>query len=209
MESFEGLGALREARPGIPVVVVSGSDNQETVRRAIATGAHGFIPKTLNAKVLLGALNLVMSGGVYLPPTLLGEADAAPAPETDPRPDGPKLTPRQREVLTSLVQGRSNEGNRARTRRRRGHREAARGGADAGPRRQQPDPGGAQGGRARPGSQPLRRNLNDGPAPPAAQRRGSSTSALPTVATPPSWLVPVMSSETTPRSASFPATVAP
>ena len=109
MESFEGLGALREARPGIPIVVVSGSDNQETVRRAIATGAHGFIPKTLNAKVLLGALNLVMSGGVYLPPTLLGEAGAAPAPETDPRPDGPKLTPRQREVLMSLVQGRSNK----------------------------------------------------------------------------------------------------
>lgn len=111
MESFEGLGALREARPGVPIVVVSGSDNQETVRRAIATGAHGFIPKTLNAKVLLGALNLVMSGGVHLPPALLGEADAAPAPapKTEPRLAGPKLTRRQREVLMSLVQGRSNK----------------------------------------------------------------------------------------------------
>ena len=59
----------------------------------------------------MGALNLMMSGGVYLPPTLLGEADAAPtpAPETEPRPAGPKLTRRQREVLMSLVQGRSNK----------------------------------------------------------------------------------------------------
>ncbi|HKA39135.1 MAG TPA: response regulator transcription factor, partial [Burkholderiales bacterium] len=110
-DGFAALRQFREEFPGIPVVVVSAYDQAEVVTRAIDTGAMGFIPKTSSTQILLNALKLVLSGGVYLPPELLRKHDSIPpaAPQLatspaqlrDPREIG--LTERQSQVLTLLV----------------------------------------------------------------------------------------------------------
>lgn len=112
---FELLAELRERSPDVPVVVLSATEDRETVMRAISDGAMGFIPKTSKTEVLVAALRLVFSGGVYLPPS----AFAAPASPrvTEPRPPMPAtrspreagLTERQSQVLALLVQGKSNK----------------------------------------------------------------------------------------------------
>jgi DNA-binding NarL/FixJ family response regulator len=117
VDGFEALSRLREEFPGIPVVVVSAFDQPEFVTRAIDAGAMGFIPKTSSTQILLNALRLVLSGGVYLPPELLRRHDsippaapqlpASPAQLRDPREFG--LTERQSQVLTLLVQGKPNK----------------------------------------------------------------------------------------------------
>jgi len=111
---FELLAELRGSLPQVPVVVLSASEDRETVMRAIQEGAMGFIPKTSKTEVLVAALRLVFSGGVYLPPSAFGAPSGAlseplsPVPAMrSPRDAG--LTERQAQVLALLVQGKSNK----------------------------------------------------------------------------------------------------
>lgn len=110
-DGFELLRELREQYPAVPVVVLSASDQPETVMRALDEGAMGFIPKTSNNAALIGALRLVLSRGVYLPPQVLRQhaathASCSPAPPASCRDIG--LTERQAQALALLVQGKPN-----------------------------------------------------------------------------------------------------
>ena len=104
-DGMEALHALRERHPSFPVVVLSATERPETVMQALDAGAMGFIPKTSSNEVLLSALRLVLSGGVYLPAEVLRHSPAPaigskPGPaagEVDYRDLG--LTERQAEVL--------------------------------------------------------------------------------------------------------------
>ena len=115
-DGFEALHQLREEFPGIPVVVLSASEQAETVIRSIDGGAMGFIPKTSTSQVLVQALRLVLSGGIYLPPEVLRRHDGglprsgdqtAALPPRNPRELG--LTDRQLQVLALLIQGKPNK----------------------------------------------------------------------------------------------------
>ena len=59
------LEALRNQYPELPIVVLSGNDDREIVRGAIERGVLGFVPKSSSNEVMLSAIRLVLSGGVY------------------------------------------------------------------------------------------------------------------------------------------------
>jgi DNA-binding NarL/FixJ family response regulator len=80
---IEGIAWLREMLPGTPAVALSSADDRDTVLRALDAGAMGFIPKSSSSSVMLGALQLVLAGGIYLPPTVF---------LTMPRPEIPKTS---------------------------------------------------------------------------------------------------------------------
>ena len=114
MEGFASVHQLCQQAPDVPVVVVSVRDRADDVRQALDAGAMGYIPKSSTPEIMVGALRLVLSGGVYLPPNLLSE----PAGAGSGRDDGAKdrkaslldrLTPRQRDVLALLAEGKSNK----------------------------------------------------------------------------------------------------
>jgi DNA-binding NarL/FixJ family response regulator len=111
----EGIQCLRKTLPSdVPVIVLSASDDRRHVLQAVNLGAAGFIPKTSSSRVMLSALKLVMSGGVYLPPALLDQSGDGDLSESTGLHSGQEtaasfLTPRQREVLTLLGQGKSNK----------------------------------------------------------------------------------------------------
>lgn len=107
MDSFEGLQLFIELSQFIPVVVVSGSENVQDMRRALDLGAMGYIAKSESTPILLTALGLVLSGGIYIPPRLLQTKLSSPA-----KPSGPtqrELTPQQVKVLRAITQGKSNK----------------------------------------------------------------------------------------------------
>jgi DNA-binding NarL/FixJ family response regulator len=118
-DGFSALTELREQHPGISVVVLSGSQDRETVLRALDLGALGFIPKSGQREVMLSALQLVFAGGIYIPPEVLSReatpAPAQPAPGragTGATPTSPAdvgLTGRQVDVLALMMQGKSNK----------------------------------------------------------------------------------------------------
>ncbi|CAO3442522.1 Two-component transcriptional response regulator, LuxR family [Azospirillum argentinense] len=120
---FSLLGEIHQRLPKALLVVVSGSEKRSDLLAALENGAAGFIPKSSSAKVLMGALQLVLAGGVYLPEQAIrGDhrmADSAPqsvngAGDCDPLGPladgaGDQLTPRQRDVLNRLRDGKSNK----------------------------------------------------------------------------------------------------
>jgi len=117
-DGFALLEELRTEHPDVPVVVLSGSDRREDILRAIDLGAMGYIPKTSSNQVMLQALRLVLSGGIYLPPIALTLRDtAAPAPRVEAAgpatvrttPSDLGLTSRQAEVLALILEGRPNK----------------------------------------------------------------------------------------------------
>jgi DNA-binding NarL/FixJ family response regulator len=115
-DGLEVLAELRTLYPATAVVMLSGFNDRETVTKALGAGALGFIPKTDSRRVLLGALRLILAGGIYIPPQVL---DSAPAEDEILRPAVPLqarptpaelgLTERQVEVLALMMQGRSNK----------------------------------------------------------------------------------------------------
>lgn len=112
---FTGIQMLRERQPDAKVVVVSASEAHHDVRDALEHGASGYIPKSSSVKIMLSALDLIFSGGVYVPPTVLREGSeaeprigAGAMPPADPQLEH-LLTQRQREVLDRLREGKSNK----------------------------------------------------------------------------------------------------
>jgi DNA-binding NarL/FixJ family response regulator len=84
--------------------------------RALDLGAMGFIPKSQPSRVMIGALKLVLSGGVYLPAEVLAQPEKPARAAEDEADYAPRstaadigLTPRQTEVLSLLVQGKPNK----------------------------------------------------------------------------------------------------
>jgi DNA-binding NarL/FixJ family response regulator len=71
-DGFDVLVEFRAAYPAVPVVVVSASDRASDVIRAIDSGAMGFVPKRSSHGELHEALGMVMSGAMYVPPSMLG-----------------------------------------------------------------------------------------------------------------------------------------
>ncbi len=117
-DGFTMLVELREQHPAISVVVLSAQQDQESVVNALELGALGFIPKSAPREVMLRALQLVLAGGVYIPPEILVREEpmasrAAPRRSADAQsrvsPDDVGLTERQLEVLTLMMRGISNK----------------------------------------------------------------------------------------------------
>jgi DNA-binding NarL/FixJ family response regulator len=112
---FDVLAELRGRHPAISVVVLSALSDRDSVARALELGATGFIPKSASREVMLSALRLVFSGGLYIPPEILGGREpsakrglpAAGAGPGSPRELG--LTDRQVEILALMMQGKSNK----------------------------------------------------------------------------------------------------
>lgn len=106
----DGFGLLAELRrdwPGIPVLVLSATHDRAAIETALDMGAMGFIPKTANARLLIDALRLVLSGGVYVPMAGSGADGLRPRPMATPAELG--LTMRQADVLKLLLQGKPNK----------------------------------------------------------------------------------------------------
>ncbi|MDO8812420.1 MAG: response regulator transcription factor [Gallionella sp.] len=102
---------FHRSHPHIPIVVVSGEENYAVMERAMNHGAMGFVGKNSAVPVMLDALNLVLSGGIYIPPQLLQKQDgvAEQAEKSNFRTGECSLTARQTQALTHLARGLSNK----------------------------------------------------------------------------------------------------
>ena len=118
---LEALDAVLERWPQSLVVIFSATDDSGSIRRALARGARGFIPKTSPHSVLIDALRLVLDGGTYIPKNILevpsGAARAGGRDADDEdwdtafdtadlqAHDHPALSERQRQIVELLAQG--------------------------------------------------------------------------------------------------------
>jgi DNA-binding NarL/FixJ family response regulator len=99
------IALLKEINPAVVTVIVSGDESPATIYAALDAGAMGYVPKSVSPEIMVQALQLVLAGGIYLPPSLIDakrqESDAS---------DGSNvkfsdLTERQLQVLQCLLRG--------------------------------------------------------------------------------------------------------
>jgi DNA-binding NarL/FixJ family response regulator len=104
VQGFSGLIALRAQHPGVPVVIVSATEEATVIRRAIEFGSSGFIPKSMNVASIGAAIEAVLAGDQWTPPDI--DLTAAEDNETADlvRRVG-TLTPQQIRVLMMLSEG--------------------------------------------------------------------------------------------------------
>jgi DNA-binding NarL/FixJ family response regulator len=107
---FNALAHLRGARPELPIIVVSASDDSHTMRQALAFGAQSFVSKSADAAAIGDSVLAVLRGEAVTPTGLTAERE----PGAD---DGAleiaqrmaQLTPQQFRVLGMLCAGRLNK----------------------------------------------------------------------------------------------------
>jgi len=114
MKQAASLSAVRECAGHVTLAVVSGSTARQDILSALGAGVHGYIPKALGPIELVKALQTVLDGQIYVPPILAqavpGDSTTLPKAGADPAQEAmARLTPRQREVLDALVEGKSNK----------------------------------------------------------------------------------------------------
>ena len=106
LNGIEALSAMRREGLDTPVVFLTMHTEPAYARRALEAGAAGYVLKHAAPQELLQALEVAARGGIFVSAEIAAEVfgSAGARPERDPASG---LTPRQREILRLLVEGRS------------------------------------------------------------------------------------------------------
>ena len=115
MDGLEATAAIKKARPATAVVIITGDDSREYVRRAIEAGASGYIMKGSDREMLIQAVQLVQAGGSLIDASLLSalaqDANQAAGAEGKRSAEDllSTLSPRELEVIRYLARGLTNK----------------------------------------------------------------------------------------------------
>jgi DNA-binding NarL/FixJ family response regulator len=112
LPGVSGHAAISEfgrLRPTLPIIILSSSEDPADVRRALALGALGYMPKSGSRQALMSAIDLVLNGEIYVPPLLVGGLVGETPKGVLAGQHGVKLTDRQAEVLAMLSEGMANK----------------------------------------------------------------------------------------------------
>ena len=103
MPKMDGIAATAEIHGKVPsakVLILTTFGTSDGIARALKSGASGALMKSAENADLIRAIRTVASGGRYLSPEVEQQIKADPPV--------PELTPRQKDVLASMVKGLSN-----------------------------------------------------------------------------------------------------
>ncbi len=112
MPGLNGVDAAREiarTSPACPIILLSGVNDTRFVTEALKVGVRGFVQKSQGCDDLVQAIEEVREGRLYVSPgASQAIVDACAAAEGgDGGGGGPSLTPRERQVLQLVGEGRS------------------------------------------------------------------------------------------------------
>jgi RNA polymerase sigma factor (sigma-70 family) len=118
LPDIDGLVATAEIKrelPQVSVVIVTGDESRDYIRRAIDAGAAGYLMKGASREVLIQAVKLVQAGGSLIDAGLLASLAHDANQEAGPRGKDQidklldSLSPREIEVLQDLARGMTNK----------------------------------------------------------------------------------------------------
>jgi DNA-binding NarL/FixJ family response regulator len=114
MPELNGIDAtrrLKEQAPGVRVLILSVHLDKRYILEALKAGANGFIPKDSTSQELISAIRAVAARGTYLSPkvasVVVGAFVGADSEGQDFTISVSQLTPREREVLQHISEGKS------------------------------------------------------------------------------------------------------
>jgi two-component system, NarL family, response regulator len=101
MSGLDALRAIHQEDPHAKCVVLTTYEGDEDIHQALLAGALGYIIKGMSHETLVDALRRAQAGTRFLPPPV-ARSLADRTPNSD-------LSPREREVLSLMVHGKSNK----------------------------------------------------------------------------------------------------
>jgi DNA-binding NarL/FixJ family response regulator len=106
---LDGLTRLRNAAPGVPVIVVSSMAEDRIITAVLHAGAAGFVPKHSPREAFVAAIRAVAQGGTFLPqgyrPPSRDDDDAATLAGRSAVERLAELTPQQGRILALVCEG--------------------------------------------------------------------------------------------------------
>src|SRR5277367_4844696 len=117
MPSLNGLAATRQLvqqDPHCKVIVLTITDSDQVIREALDAGARGFVLKSDAARDLVAAVEALQRNRMFFTPrvndmVLAGFLDRRNGASSSMPPQLPRLTPREREVIQLLAEGKSSK----------------------------------------------------------------------------------------------------
>ncbi len=98
----------RSLFPRSRIVIYADFTSSSEIVTCFRRGAAGCMDRTTGPEIMIGAIELVLSGGLFLPPSILGSHPRASMVQQADGSDVIRLSPRQMMVLEFLARGMSN-----------------------------------------------------------------------------------------------------
>ena len=105
MSGIDGIRALRERLPDVPILALTVYDSDGQVFRALCAGASGYLLKNTPPARLLDSLREVAAGGAPMSPEVARRVLRLFRDFTPPVQSSYRLTPQEHELLKLLVDG--------------------------------------------------------------------------------------------------------
>jgi DNA-binding NarL/FixJ family response regulator len=107
MNGLEAGIRLKEIMPTVKLIFLTMNEDAELAQEAIRAGASGYLLKSSAASELIRAIQLSLKGRSYVTPKIAREMQKSFINGSKPRGRAKTLTPRQREVVQLLAEGKS------------------------------------------------------------------------------------------------------
>ncbi len=112
MPLLNGIEATRQIRKALPeteILILTMHESDDLVQQVIEAGARGYILKDEADRVLLAAVDTVRQHKPYFSMRVSSAAESADTSTADSKSSRSRLTPREREILQLLAEGKSNK----------------------------------------------------------------------------------------------------
>ncbi|WP_194908859.1 response regulator [Catenulispora rubra] len=103
MHGLELVDRLKQASPTLRVVVLSAHGDTALVHQALSLGVDGYVVKASNPARILDAVRAAHHRELYIDPSIAAQVTGNTAARVSP-----SLTPRERDVVRLVAQGKSN-----------------------------------------------------------------------------------------------------
>lgn len=116
---LEALQKIHNLMPEMPIIIVSAVFDKEILQKTYNIGVAGYVSKSFPNNIIISAINLVLAGGMYIPPDLVKMNEKTNVghledlirdyDNSQKNSNEKLLTPRQTEVLQCIANGMSNK----------------------------------------------------------------------------------------------------
>ena len=115
---LDALKKIHSECPEVPIIIISAVFDRTILQKTFDIGVSGYVSKSFSNNLIISAINLVMAGGMYVPPEVLQmSVQSSPEPmkelleslNDNEEVDNKILTPRQKDVLNYLAEGLPNK----------------------------------------------------------------------------------------------------
>ena len=108
LNGVDATRRIRKSSPDTEVLILTMHESEDLVQQVIEAGARGYILKDDADRILIAAVDAVRNRKPYYSTRVSSAADSNDSSEP-PKSSRSRLTPREREILQLLAEGKSNK----------------------------------------------------------------------------------------------------